>query len=929
MKPMPPCPTVLGDVREAGTPRRWTLLGFFLTIASLLGCGEESEPESVAAFATQNLRLFHEPASAAVGVELERLRTESGAPLASWDFAQATDLAPFEVQGARAPVALRDGRLLIPAQAADRPRSLALRPGLDLPPVFAVTIEFGAGPGGGALPSAMYWTSERHPVPTSRRRVSPEQKASGSPASRSVTFEAVYWHGPIESLFFDLERGRGPLAIERITIQSLGLRTLDLDSGGRLRAELAGTAMSAVWARAPARVATVVDVPAGARLEFSTAIAAEDCTADAAETTFLVSVEGEQVFRESVRPGEPARWRPASVDFGPFAGHSVEVALSTEVDGDGRAPLALWGAPRLVAAAPEDESAAIVLVVLDTTRADHLSLYGYELPTTPFLEELGQGAVVFDSAISQAPWTMPSVSSMLTSFEPWELNAVWGTPGGIPEEFPTLAQSLAAAGYRSAAFVGNPVLAPDRGFDRGFDSYTYPRSEMTEGGDLTRRALEWAAAQPRERLFLYVHYIDPHRPYAPPAAALELTTTAGLSPHPPGTPRRFPPTTRAEAEVLMRDYDRELRWLDEQLRVLYEGLVTELGRAPLFVVASDHGEAFLEHGFYTHSASNHAEQVHVPLVFSWPGVLEPRRVEQVVRNLDIVPTLLDLLEVPAPAARGISLRPVMDGVELPLEAYSETNSHGPRRASVRNDRFTYMVFDAWDPFEVPDPHANPAIARLLREHLSERALFERGTSEPEVQDVLAQHPDVADALQRAVDRVEARRHPGFVIRMRGPRSSGAASASLRGVLSIAEGRLVSQRTRRAERGQDEFRLNAGGAGLEFSVELPSGDEELLLFETTPRSSKLLLRLEPQGPALSLRLGPAEVARFDGELKIEAAAATTSWADVEAHMDDDPEGALVQIWKLDHVPAYQRTDTIPAEVLERLRALGYVGPETDD
>ncbi|MHC4101488.1 MAG: sulfatase [Planctomycetota bacterium] len=518
---------------------------------------------------------------------------------------------------------------------------------------------------------------------------------------------------------------------------------------------------------------------------------------------------------------------------------------------------------------------------------------------------------------------------MLTSAEPWEMNTIWGTSGRIPEEFPTLAEQLAWAGYVTGAFVANIVMAPDHEYCRGFDTYAYPRREMTDGAEITDRALAWVETHKGEPLFLLVHYIDPHTPYRPPRESLEAVLGTRVTSDRLDRAGWYPPKDHVAAARVMEDYDGEIRWLDEQIRRLYEGLHRLRGHKPL---TADHGEAFLEHGFYAHGESLHSELVHVPLLFSWPGVLESARIEQPVRIVDIVPTMLDLLGLGVPPTiAGMSLRPVIDGVEVPLEAYSEANSHGPRRAAVRNDRFTYMTFERWDPFAVPTPRADPGSALRLRTFLQPRALYERGTGDLEHRNVLALYPEQARQMQRSIDRVEMQRHPGFVVRLRGRLDAPARSTvKLTGRLSVEQAELANLRTRMVDVSLDGFGVDDASTSVEFSSDLPGPDEEWLLFDVGGSDARLTLEVaSTDGPPPRVILGGTEVSLTEGRLEFDAKSATVDLATAEGRFDDEPKRPLVQIWKLDQVGRSYEASTISQEVMARLRALGYIGGDDDD
>jgi arylsulfatase A-like enzyme len=911
-------------------------LGAAALAAAVTGCGPDDASAArarpgIGAAAPVQHRLFRGAADQAVRDRIEHLHGQPGRLIASWTFSSPDDLDAFDFRG-HGDLTVQDGVLRIPPAAeGTRGGAIEFDPPEALPPVFRIDVKLVPGQPRRNVPDNLRWTSARHPdFHTWRRAPAVITKGpDGSPSTGS--YEVIFWPGSITRFRLSLRHQDQPIEIDEIAVYAPDLRTVEVLPDGTIAAEIDGAAMPSVWAAPPSRHETTIRVPDDGRLIASTGVAAESVPGSA--VIFRVLVDGEEVLSRTRRAGQgdPAPWEPERVDLDRWAGRQVRLVLETS-PGPGASeaapPLAFWGAPSIVAVHRNEPPPTVVLVVADTTRADHLSLYGYDLDTTPFLRDLGERSVVFESAFSQSPWTMPSMCSMMTSAEPWEMNTIWGTPGLIPGRFVTLAESLAAQGYVTGAVVANLVLATDRDYDRGFDYYAYPRQEMVVGDEITDRALDWVAAHPDEPLFMWVHYIDPHGPYEPPRESLKAlygSRGATLAADEHGS---FPPTDEVDAVRLLRHYDGEIRWLDDQLGRLYEGIRQTHGREPLFVFAADHGEAFLEHGFYGHGASLHAQETHVPLLVSWQGVIAPRRVQHSVRNLDIAPTILDLLGAAPPATMaGISLRPAIDGVDLPIEAYSEGNSHGPRRAAVRDDDYTYMTFEAWDPFEEPLLTPRPDVAWRLHDFLPTRALYRRGESDAELRNVLTHYPDVAARMQRSIDRVEMQRHGGIVVRLRG-RLDGApnTSVTLAGRVSVEGGTFVEPHTHLADLGADEFALNDDATTLEFSCLLRTPDEEWLLFTATDDAARFTLELQRAVRARpNVILGGAVAPLIDRSIEFDAAAVTTNLATVEALLDHEPGEALVQIWRLDGTG--RRHDTaMPPEVLERLRALGYVGDQ---
>jgi arylsulfatase A-like enzyme len=341
----------------------------------------------------------------------------------------------------------------------------------------------------------------------------------------------------------------------------------------------------------------------------------------------------------------------------------------------------------------------VIFILVDTLRADHLPLYGYRRDTSPSLSALGRESVVFESARSQASCTFPSVNSLLTSRWP---TVFLGQPGGamgLPAGIPGLAELLQARGFHTAAVSASPIVrrSPGRfnplgGFGRGFD--TFQEDCVWRGADcVTDQALPHLDRD-RRPLFLYLHYLDPHGPYAPTAPPPSYHPRFALA-HPgkdfirrgdPGPIARWlhdgaadPGLGPGDLSFLVDLYDDKIAFFDAQLGRLLGRLRTSgLLDDSILVLAADHGEEFLEHGDIKHCRNLFDTTIRTPLLLRLPGGA-PRRIAAPVSNLDIVPTLLDLLglspPVPgappapggpaAPAFAGRSLRPLLANRPLP------------------------------------------------------------------------------------------------------------------------------------------------------------------------------------------------------------------------------------------------------------------------
>jgi arylsulfatase A-like enzyme/Tfp pilus assembly protein PilF len=295
-----------------------------------------------------------------------------------------------------------------------------------------------------------------------------------------------------------------------------------------------------------------------------------------------------------------------------------------------------------VASAPPKAASSrhpnIVLITMDTTRADRMGFLGSERGLTPNLDALARQAVVFSRAYAHVPLTTPSHATILTGTYP-QFNHVNYMGDPLGKTLPFLPDILHRNGYRTAAFVGALALEPKKlapGFEWGFDIYDAgfhrrgPREDRyhsleRRGEEVVGRALAWLSKRPAGPFFLWVHLYDPHDPYDPPE----------------------PYKTRYRAEP----YDGEIAYTDSAVAKLLAALrMRGLFDSALIAVMSDHGEAFGEHGENHHGIFLYDETIHVPLVLKAPGQRTARRVETRVGLVDVAPTILRAVSLPIPAA---------------------------------------------------------------------------------------------------------------------------------------------------------------------------------------------------------------------------------------------------------------------------------------
>jgi arylsulfatase A-like enzyme len=441
---------------------------------------------------------------------------------------------------------------------------------------------------------------------------------------------------------------------------------------------------NAIFARPPSSISYEVRIPNQAVLRFANGIASNS------PVTFrvLAGPSGAELFSQAVSQAE--NWQDAEVDLAKYAGTTQKLVLRTE--SNVRDAVGFWANPVVFSKLPKSRPNILIYVVC-TLRPDHMSLYGYGRDTTPFLKKLGDSAVVFHDAQAQAPWTKPSIASLMTSLHA-SAHGLVNDSDTIPRGAATLAEQLRGAGYVTASIVANPFAGRTSGLDRGFDyMMEYPvvqrnRADAVDRGTdsaaINKSILPWLERHRDEPFFLYVQSTDPHAPYRPPPEYESKFAN-------PADTKQFnrdygrlrdiraygggATVTRSEMrakgidpEVYIRRavarYDAEIAHNDKSFEQLVNKL-RDIGAIDntLIVFASDHGEEFWEHGFGAHGHSLYNELIHAALLFWNPRLLPaPRRISEPVQLIDIMPTVLELVDIKPPAGiQGQSLVPLLKG----------------------------------------------------------------------------------------------------------------------------------------------------------------------------------------------------------------------------------------------------------------------------
>jgi choline-sulfatase len=363
----------------------------------------------------------------------------------------------------------------------------------------------------------------------------------------------------------------------------------------------------------------------------------------------------------------------------------------------------------------------ILLISIDTLRADHLPAYGYAKVRTPNIDALAAGGVLFEQAWSHAPQTLPAHTSILTGQLPFEHGVRDNLGFTVKPDQWTIAKALAAAGWPTGGFVSAFVLRKATGVGQGFDTYDsdMPPSSgevsigqvQRKGEDTLAAAEHWLDARDRAKpFFLFFHIYEPHKPYAPPERF------GGYAP-----------------------YDGEIAYADEIVGRLFDRLrAMDLYDRATIVLLADHGEGLGDHGEQEHGLFLYRETTRVPLIVKLPGRHDARRVAAPVQHIDLAPTILDLAGAPREASlHGRSLRPLLEGT-------------GPvADAGIYAEAFYSRYHFGWSElYSLTDTRY-----RFIRAPRDE--LFDEQTDAAETTSVAAERPQVAQAMKSAIGRLIA------------------------------------------------------------------------------------------------------------------------------------------------------------------------------
>jgi arylsulfatase A-like enzyme len=664
---------------------------------------------------------------------------------------------------------------------------------------------------------------------------------------------------------------------------------------------------------------------AGARLLFSYALTSDATPGQ--RVAFRVAVRlpdgtSHALFSDEIGPGAKRskhHWNAGRVELDDYAGRRIELSLETTAPA-GQPGYAIWGSPVIDVPRTPADPPNLILIAIDTLRADRLSSHGYRGVATPFIDALADDGVRFASAITASNWTLPSFSSIFTSLMP-RRHGTLAFDAKLPAQLTTLAEYFRGAGWATAAILYKAALV-DAGLDQGFDTYFNVARRLVRIDENVDKTIAWLDRNDDRRFFLFFHGDDPHQPISQPerfaspddlralsdryGVKLPLSVfSTGVAPllyekrrfrlggckrcrTPAGVPEPLKQIARRlyDGEVAYSDYGVG-RLLDElKRRGIYDNSI--------IVFVSDHGESLWERGeFYGHGRPLfYDELVHVPLIIKPPagaGFARGKVVEMQVRTTDLLPTLLDLAGISADAAlfQGEALTEYLrpDVPDGPHRIAISEMGRG-RAIAVRDGRWKYL-------------HGESEMGEREGEGASREQLFDLVADPGELNDLSAAQPAELRRLRRhALESVVA--------------------GGGRYLLVIGDGRARSYRV------EIEADRSIGRADPVFGVGGDATGASTRLIFAGARDDRLvlLLRLELEhGTRTSVTLQSPDAPRMQWTVELDSSSEPLGAGALASLIESGEPGAHF----LKVAPSARRSarEGMSGEQLDTLRALGYI------
>ncbi|MFC2172080.1 sulfatase [Acidobacteriota bacterium] len=682
-----------------------------------------------------------------------------------------------------------------------------------------------------------------------------------------------------------------------------------------------GSSRNVLIAAPPTRIEIPVVAPDNGYLDVGLTCFAYDRSSLAPVTFALTAVDGQgkeiQLFSETVKPAatpREARWKDIRIQLDALGGKTGNLVFTTRSEDDGSAVLAAWASPAISVLSASTGRPNVILISIDTLRADHLGCYGYHRQTSPFIDDLAGRGVRFTRTVAPASWTLPSHMSMFTGDYP-SRHGVDKVAEALHHQWDTLADVLREEGYATFAVTEGLLVSAQWGFHNGFDSYT-DMSDIVEGWDqkverTVDQAAAWLEQNRQTPFFLFFHTYEPHSPLVPPERYEKMFDPDyagiynGAKMRELNNPLVTPAMSNQDIDHIIALYDAEIRFSDDALKRLFHTLESTGALDNTYVIlTSDHGEEYGERGMLAeHGHSLFNEALHIPLIFNGPDIPAGVEIPDTVSLVDIPRTILDLVGLERQTGYdGVSLHPLIMGkkaaslADRPIMSEASRDLQQEIRSVIQGD--VKLIGD-------------------LRKGSLE--FYTATTLEPETEPMTNFQAGEDVKLTKELRKFVGQNVPGLGLSFTSGRGAHVAKGAIAtqgkitSVLKLQEDRLVSFDLQQEEQLM-LFRMQAHGAG----------DTATIYFNVEPEDAEIqvMLRVDdkPVGSE-AVRLGAAAVHPPSQPFVIPAHAEVLKGA--PAAPEKLSAGVMFSLWRKDTSHASPIAEPLNDDMLRALKTLGYL------
>lgn len=692
-----------------------------------------------------------------------------------------------------------------------------------------------------------------------------------------------------------------------------------------------GERRNAIFVPPPFEIEQRVNIPEKPLLDFGYGILRSAWNKEGDGVQFYIKAIDEKdkshiLFSRYIDPKHNMKdrhWFDGRIDLSQFTGQKLRLILGTkgtysnkeptQREPDERYDYAVWSNPEVYSNIQVKDDVSIILISLDALRKDHLGCYGYSRNTSPNIDRIAAGGILFQNAIIQSSWTLPSHASLLTSKYPSFHGAITSYEM-LSSENITLAEILREKGYTTICFTEHGWLSPNFGFDQGFDTYNIMVSNIKNRVDTI---LRWLGRNRNRKFFIFFHTYAIHNYFhnkeefiKPYAAELQKRLDKDINIDDlrrEKDKRVYQPLYK---NYLKGIYDGAIKYTDEYLGELFDTFEASLGsKGYLLILTSDHGEEFGEHGHFRHGGTLYDEMINVPLIIKMPhNGYGPKIINEQIQIIDIPPTIVDIIKEPIPEYfQGTPLLPVIKGGsrgEREQIAFSELNTQNIHIVSLRTNEYKY-IYNISSPRKIP----------------SREELYDLTKDRGETLNLKDLHPEKLRSLRELTKRFLLSSISGYTMTFVSDKNPHLFNGSVATRANFDK--VYSLYTE----DDDLISTNKENSRLHFKVNLGGEDkEDIIVFEVQPDDMELHIDLKLDGNSLSparVYLGkggenPISIPLLIDKKMLSAITYTDAYPDI-----DMKKAPFILFYR--HEAKIHKTHRaiIDEQTRKRLKALGYL------